>query len=110
MRPFLVCIHDATPWWSRPQARYCVSSPSPSAPPQTGQDTFASSGFPVFSKSDFGFTPCLRDYEDGFGAPHHAYLPIFMVENTCLTLPWRRLSRPPWSVVTPTTTIEAPLP
>ncbi len=56
------------------------------------------------------FAPVLDDREDSVGAPHLAYLAVVVVANTCLPSPCRRLSRPPWSGVTPTTTMEAPLP
>src|SRR6266853_593366 len=51
-----------------------------------------------------------KDIQYRFGALHYAYLSVVRYPVTCAPLPCRRLSRPPWWVVTPTTTTGTPSP
>ena len=51
-----------------------------------------------------------EDIEDRFGALHYAYLAALRCPVTCAPSPCGRLSRPPWWVVAPTTTMGTPSP
>src|SRR5664280_3797520 len=73
--------------------------PFPASPSRTRRAGFPAPGSPV-----------IQDIKYRFGALHYAYLPVLRYPVTYAPLPCGRLSRPPWWVVTPTTTTGTPSP